>query len=498
MTRPRRNHPKKFSPDWWKNKEVTHPWCHRFCDEFYAQDQGLLDPKVQSTLGIVFFNDPNGKIIPVGMTCIKDDQFIFRYHSSYLNDEKNPPIAYTLPKQRKAFVSGGIPSFFDNLPAEGWFGKAQGSALGLPLEPIDGDREPLDSRYHRLMMFGRDCPGAVWATYVQNDPALAAQNHEDIISAALQSRASISGMQPKLLAIMDHGVLRPTKYWETSTHLVKLPGEPGTGLPRVVENEYMSIQATHVLLPHDRTVNAALTKLHLHDGSTRDVLAIERFDRTGKPEGKVHFEEINQLLDYGNESRYEAAYHQIASIIREKVGHEGVKTFYARLLSQFLLGNVDNHLKNFAMFHNGHWELTPSYDLAPSANYCKRGTLALHTTGEQFGTEDKSKPGKFKMSTLRLEYAQLDTKKLVTMGRNFGLNLDEIQVIMKDLVDRVPAAKAAIRADPAPELDIQIKPNKTLRDDFCERLDGRNRQLFGSMDKYFAIMRGREQRTNGY
>lgn len=511
MSLSKANHGKKFSPEWWKNKDVTHPWCHRFCTPFYDQDPKLVtDPHIQSTVGIVFFNHPNGKIVPVGMTAIvqeevmekgkpvKEDRFVFQYHPSYLADPKSPAISYNLPKQEKRFSFYDIPPFFDNLPAEGWFGKAQGSALSMSPDFIDGDGEPMEKRYHRLMMFGRDCPGAVWATYVKNDPGLMERNHEDIIAAALQSRASISGMQPKLLAIMDHSKLRPTHYWETSTHIVKLEGEPGSGRPNVTEAEYMSIKATHTLLPKDKTVNAELTKLHLPDGHTRNVLAIERFDRTKTAEGKVHFEEFNQLLDQGNHARYHGAYKQVADFIRDKAGHEQVKIFYARLLSQFVLGNVDNHLKNFAMFHNGHWELTPSYDLAPSVNYCKKGQLALFTSGESFHSSDQSKPGTFVQSDVRLEYSMLDPKKLVTMGRHFGLEMDEIKQIMRDLVARIPEAKEAIRNDPAPELHNKRGGKKTLSEDFCDRLDGRSKQLFGTMEKYFALVEERSQRKTGY
>lgn len=490
--------PEKFSPEWWKSKDITHPWCHRFCTPFYENDPELLsNAKTQESLGIVFRNLPSGTIVPVGMLALKGENVVFQYHPSYLKSP-HAAISHTMPKREEPYIDHNIPAFFDNLPAEGWFGKAQGKALGHDIENIDGDTEPLETRYHRLMMFGRDCPGAIWVTYVRNDPAISEEVFQDTVKAALQSRATISGVQPKLLAVMDGGKLRPTNYWETSSHIVKLPREDGYA--HVVENEYMSIKATHLLLPEDKTVEAELTDLHLRDGSTRKVLAIKRFDRTESPEGKAHFEELNQLLGQHNHARYFGSYKQVADFIREKAGHEEVKVFYKRLLSQFLLGNVDNHLKNFAMFHDdGNWKLTPSYDLAPSANYCSRGELALYTHGELSGTNDPRKKTTLKQNEYKLEYAQLDTKRLVIMGKTFGLSTEEIHQCMKGIVANIPKVKEAIMADPSKDLDcLMLNRRDRLRDDFCHRLDGRAQQLFGSMEKYFSVLEERAARQNGY
>ncbi len=517
MTRPK-NGPKHLSPEWWKNKSVSHTWCSRFCKEFIEEDPTLQsNQKTFESIGVVFFNKQNGEIIPVGFTAIQDGNFVFQYHHSYLNNSAVPAISETLPKRKERYVAKGeMLPFFDNLPAEGWFGKAQGAALGdegcrrdIERKNNHMDDEPLQNRYHRFMMFGRDYPGAVWATYTRNDPVIAEENHQHTIEAALRSRSSIAGMQPKLLGVAnDKGEIHPANFWETSTHIVKLP--PAVHMPRLMEYEYMSIVATRELLPNDHPVEASLTDLHLRNGAKKEVLAIKRFDRTPSGE-KVHFEEMNQLMGKQNSDRYRGAYADVAKLVREKIGHEGVKQFYARLLTQFLLGNTDNHLKNFAMIHDhdtGKWSMSPDYDLAPTVNY-QKSYLALYATRHRGsslgGGEDEGKE----------QYGNLNVKMLVTMGQDFGLNLEEIKSTIKDILANVPKAKEAVRADPSPRLDLlcpatesaiswarlkgqpPVKNKVTCRQDFCDLIDGRAKQLFGTLDKYMKIAESKQGQGQG-
>lgn len=485
-------------------------WSARFIKPFLDADPSLsANEATRGSIGIVFSNQRNGDIVPVGITALRDGEFLFQYHPSYLANKHYPAIADGLPKQEAPFVSvGHMHPFFDNLPAEGWFGKAQGAALGegvIVSRPFDAhdthmDNEPLASRYHRFMMFGRDYPGAVWVTYERLDPKVAEMSHQATIEAALQSRSSISGMQPKLLGVEEEGVLRPANYWETSTHIVKLPPVAGTHMPQLMEYEYMSIVATRALRPADKVVNAKLTDLHLRNGATEAVLSIKRFDRT-EDGFKRHFEEINQLLGRQNNERYQGAYADIAKVVSDKVGHEGVKQFYGRLLCQFLLGNTDNHLKNFALLHERRgdkWELAPDYDLAPTANY-QRSKLAL------YATPHRTREGGEIVDSQEL-YTDLNPKTLVRMGQDFGLDLTEIKMIADGIISNIPAAKEAVRNDPSPRLDAPaihyvknriIESRHSIRDDFCARIDGRAKQLFGTLDKYITIQMEKAGRTRG-
>src|SRR5215471_19849756 len=155
----------------------------------------------------------------------------FTYDSAYL-EAGHPSIAFTLPRQAAPHICEyGLHSFFDNLVAEGWLRNAQ--ARALKVDP--------NNRFALLLAFGRDCAGAVSVI----DPAPAAEPaidpNDPIASAALSSRASLSGIQPKLLAVKEGRRYRAARGNETSTYVAKLPSG---ALRDIVENEYLTTLAS--------------------------------------------------------------------------------------------------------------------------------------------------------------------------------------------------------------------------------------------------------------
>jgi hypothetical protein len=114
---------------------------------------------------------------------------------------------------------------------------------------------------------------------------------EDI--AALASRASISGVQAKLLAVETATGFRPAREGELSTHIAKFPSG---NLPEIVEFEQLSTLAARILLPDDRVAEAQIAPV---EGISGECLLIRRFDRLRTDTGaviKLHFEEFNQVL----------------------------------------------------------------------------------------------------------------------------------------------------------------------------------------------------------
>src|SRR6267378_957743 len=124
---------------------------------------------------------------------------VFTYDAGYLQANK-PAIAFTLPRQSAPLVcEQGLHPFFDNLVAEGWLRNAQARALKVSV----------DNRFALLLAFGHDCAGAVSVI----DPAPVSEPVIDagdpLATAALTSRASLSGVQPKLLAVKESRKYRP-------------------------------------------------------------------------------------------------------------------------------------------------------------------------------------------------------------------------------------------------------------------------------------------------
>ncbi len=341
---------------------------------------------------------------------------IFAYDQAYL-EAYRPDIAFTLPRSGEPYISeNGLHPFFDNLVAEGWLRNAQARAIGT---------SP-DDRFDLLLAFGHDCAGGVSVrTAAPGDPPNIDIGDPTAV-AALTSRASLSGVQPKVLAVRDGKRFRPARRDETSRYIAKLPSG---ALRDIVENEFITTEATRAFLPDDR-----ITKLEIAsvDGIDGRALLVERFDRLGSG-ARIHFEEFNQLLGRrSGDDKYNARYDDMAEFILRTPGCTPVDAWrlYRRELVCFLTGNTDAHLKNFAMFHTSDGlRLTPAYDLVAAALYREYATVALALGEARNLTIDQIKP-----------------KHLVALGHAHGLGAHEILDAVSQLGARRKAAIKAAKA----------------------------------------------------
>ena len=338
---------------------------------------------------------------------------VFTYDPSYI-EAGHPAIAHTLQVRTEPYISEqGLHPFFDNLAAEGWLRDAQ--ARALKVDP--------SNRFALLLAFGHDCAGAVSVI----DPAPLAEPTIDIgdpmAVAALASRASLSGIQPKILAVKENQNYRPARPDETSTFIAKLPSG---ALRDIVENEYLTTVASRALLPDDEIVEPMIGRLQ---GINERALIVPRFDRL-RSGAKRHFEEFNQLLGKRGDDKYDASYDDMAAFIRNTPGCAPADAWrlFRRILVCLLTGNTDAHLKNFAMFHTPDGlRLAPAYDLVAAALYPEYRQLAL-----AIGTA----------SNLVLE--QVRPKHIVALSEAFGLDAAILVDVVQALERRREAAKKAV------------------------------------------------------
>ena len=339
------------------------------------------------------------------------DRVTFTYDESYINGN-HPAIAHTLPVRAQPHVSNnGLHPFFDNLVSEGWLEQAQSRLLGR--------REV--SRFELLLAFGFDCAGAVSIIDPQpSDLTNVMLDMDDPKEAAvLTSRASLSGVQPKLAVLQDGKTYRAARIDELSTHIAKYPS---SSHPDLVENEYLTTLAFKTLVPDDEIVD-----LEIQDVHGTEALLIKRFDRSS--EGRIHFEEFNQLLNKRSRTKYEGAHKDMADFIRDTDGCLPSQNYllYRRILAGLLLGNTDMHLKNFAMFHtDSGLRLTPTYDQVAASLYNYK-TLALKIA------QSKDHP-----------IGDLKGRHLALLGEEFGLSSAAIEMAVKGLEKNLEAAKDAI------------------------------------------------------
>ncbi len=484
----------KLSKEWWEKNKPNYVFEPAWFEAFEKIDPRLTMKDVleaaQKTsfvsflgvTGVVFWHGADGKsVLPVGITRRVGDEFIFCYHPDYVADPDTQPIGYNLPKTTEPFVyksTEALLPFFDNLVAEGWLGLAQQNAGRLlnPIRSIEDfmQNDQAKDRYWRLLTFGRGFHGGLAIVDAcASDRFLESEDRR--MSDALQSEATLTGVQAKMLVTGtnqpdNRTSFLPTIRSEGSTHIIKIAERK---FPRIVQNECLNILATRKLLPDDRTPNLILSKLI---GSGDDALVVERFDRT--PEGgRLHFEEMLQIADRPCGDRYKFDYKDLGDLTRKLMGEAGVEKLFKRILAQLLLGNTDSHMKNFGCWQkDGKWEFTPNYDLVSTANY-GRSTLALRLNG------------------LCISFQEMGPKKIVLLGKAFGLSLDRIKILADEVRIHVPDALKAIEAFSWNETTMGAEITKEDKAEFCQRLKGRFDHLLGTFDKYYAIQKSKESGT---
>ena len=117
-------------------------------------------------------------------------------------------------------------------------------------------------------------------------------------------------------------------------------------------------------------------------------LLVKRFDRAGNS-GKVHMHSLAGLehIDYNVPGAY--SYEQyLRVVLRLNLGYDALEEAYRRVVFNIMARNQDDHVKNlsFLMDKNGHWSLSPAYDLtyAHGAGYTRVHQMSLGGRQDNF------------------------------------------------------------------------------------------------------------------
>lgn len=382
---------------------------------------------------------------------------IFVYDPSYL-ESGQPAIAHTFPLKREPFISErGLHPFFDNLVAEGWLQKAQARSLGI---------NP-DSRFALLLGFGHDLAGAVSVEDPEPQDRKQLEHADKATIAALLGRASLSGIQRKLLVVKDGKSYRPVGPDEISTHIAKLKSG---NLADLLELEYLTTQAVRALLPGDDVVDMEIVSL---SSIKEEALIIPRFDRTDTGK-RVHFEEFNQLLGkYSGNDKYEGAYEEMGEFILRTSSCIPAEAdrLLRRILACLLVGNTDAHFKNFAMFHiRDGLRLTPAYDLVASSYYAEFQSIALYVAGNR-----------------NLTIGLLKPKHLLRLAARFGVSNEALVSAIEQLGKRLLHALAV--------LENANVGSKNLRKKLQEKMEKRWKGSFALTGRRLSKKQGKDAKA---
>lgn len=187
------------------------------------------------------------------------------------------------------------------------------------------------------------------------------------LEQALNHGTSIGGARPK--ALIDHG---------TKKFIAKFSAANDTY--SVVKAEFIAMKLATAC-----GLNAA--SVSMTRAAHKDVLLIERFDRTHTRDGWTRYAMVSALTMLGLDevmARY-ASYEDLAELIRHRFTdpRDTLKELYGRICFNVLCGNTDDHARNHAAFWDGRMlTLTPAYDICPQGRTGNEATQAMLIKGE--------------------------------------------------------------------------------------------------------------------
>jgi serine/threonine-protein kinase HipA len=112
----------------------------------------------------------------------------------------------------------------------------------------------------------------------------------------------------------------------------------------------------------------------------KSVLLVTRFD-IHKNGGRNHLISMQTLLKA--DGYYTAGYRDMAQVLKQVSCRpvEDLQQLYKQLVFNVLLGNTDDHLKNFSMMNDGDgWRLTPAFDIVPNVGQNREHVLHINNS----------------------------------------------------------------------------------------------------------------------
>jgi serine/threonine-protein kinase HipA len=170
------------------------------------------------------------------------------------------------------------------------------------------------------------------------------------LAAALLGGSSLGGARPKVV----------------------LAG-PGQGPGQIAKfssrtDPYPVVKAEGVAMNLAARVGLGVARTEVIECLGRDVLLVERFDRTTIPgQRRMAVSALTILRLDELVARY-ATYHDLADVIRERFTKPDstLHELFSRVTFNICVGNTDDHARNHAAFWDGEsLSLTPAYDICP-------------------------------------------------------------------------------------------------------------------------------------
>lgn len=260
------------------------------------------------------------------------------------------------------------------------------------------------------------------------------RHHTKEATQAMQ-RISVSGVQEKFPAVVDHGKIRLAGMGERSTHILKPAPWDATLLERnqLPVNEYLTMQIASQVYGIHVAAHGLCTTPNRHK-----VYITRRFD-IGPGGVKYPMEDMATLIGKsealgGTTFKYNGSYMDIAQCIRRFIPAwmPEMERFFELMVFNYIFANGDAHLKNFSvMLQDGDYRLTPAYDLL---------NTALHVCDEDFALDGGLAPNMPRSYHYRLT-GHPCRKDFEWFGKEIGL----VEVRMNRILDKYMSLPEQVR-----------------------------------------------------
>lgn len=314
---------------------------------------------------------------PVGMVFYKDSSLVFSYHDDYLATADAAEISLSLPLDRQDAQPAG---FFEGLLPEGEMRGLFANSMHVSARDYANMLARLNSESIGALVLSRIGEPPCWQNeYEDIDFSFledfASHPKTAALNAGMATRLSLAGAQSKLglhhtgADILADWAL-PVGFSPT-THILK--AADGTFENQVL-NEAICLEAA-------RLCDFEVASSQLIPTSNGPILATRRFDRAIDDDGtitRLHQEDLCQAAGLLSEMKYEPTDGHFAALASSVISKSSNNpfgdriVFFERLLFDYLIGNCDNHLKNYSLVWNASWtgrELSPSYDISCTTIY---------------------------------------------------------------------------------------------------------------------------------
>ena len=210
-------------------------------------------------------------------------------------------------------------------------------------------------------------------------PRLASQASLEELLTSAERVENGTPLSPELAQAIHHGTsiggARPKALINDDARKLIAKFSSSSDVYNVIKAEYLAMRLA-------KRVGLSVAPVSLAKAAGKDVLLVERFDRTKTSAGwqrRLMISALTMLELDEMMARY-ASYEDLAEIIRMRFTQPKatLRELFARLVFNILCGNTDDHARNHAAFWDGHQlELTPAYDICPQSRAGNEATQAM-------------------------------------------------------------------------------------------------------------------------